>query len=104
MDPAPTSENPRVRRVGAGDVPVAESGRSQNAAEGRERLGLILAQPFFPEWLVDPACRPQGLQHREDQGARVCRHVPNRSEERRVGKACRSRWSSYHYKKNCITL
>src|SRR3712207_8344977 len=25
---------------------------------------------------------------------------PNRSEERRVGKACRSRWSPYHYKKN----
>src|SRR3712207_9455420 len=25
---------------------------------------------------------------------------PNRSEERRVGKECRSRWSPYHYKKN----
>src|SRR5207249_10508687 len=24
-----------------------------------------------------------------------------RSEERRVGKECRSRWSTYHFKKNC---
>ena len=24
------------------------------------------------------------------------RNVPNRSEERRVGKECRSRWSPYH--------
>ena len=23
-------------------------------------------------------------------------HIPNRSEERRVGKECRSRWSPYH--------
>src|SRR5687767_15924407 len=27
----------------------------------------------------------------------------DRSEERRVGKECRSRWSSYHYKKNTIS-
>src|SRR6266576_4021386 len=26
-----------------------------------------------------------------------------RSEERRVGKECRYRWSAYHYKKNCST-
>src|SRR5256885_16764766 len=31
------------------------------------------------------------------QGATVT--LPNRSEERRVGKECRSRWSPYHYKK-----
>src|SRR4029434_11313548 len=27
-------------------------------------------------------------------------HTHIRSEERRVGKECRSRWSPYHYKKN----
>src|SRR5436189_5288053 len=27
-----------------------------------------------------------------------------RSEERRVGKECRSRWSPYHYKKNYIEI
>ena len=26
----------------------------------------------------------------------VCGHTPCRSEERRVGKGCRSRWSTYH--------
>src|SRR5258708_37980693 len=26
-----------------------------------------------------------------------------RSEERRVGKECRSRWTPYHYKKECTT-
>src|SRR5438876_12183541 len=26
-----------------------------------------------------------------------------RSEERRVGKECRSRWSTYHYTKNSVT-
>src|SRR4029434_11348636 len=33
---------------------------------------------------------------------RVC--VRARSEERRVGKECRSRWSPYHYKKKNTTL
>src|SRR5690242_21867977 len=27
-----------------------------------------------------------------------------RSEERRVGKECRSRWSPYHSQKNCVAL
>src|SRR6266699_6676413 len=31
----------------------------------------------------------------------VLRADAGRSEERRVGKECRSRWSPYHYKKNC---
>src|SRR5215467_15147308 len=32
-------------------------------------------------------------------GANVVGLVPVRSEERRVGKECRSRWSPYHYSK-----
>src|SRR2546430_9008976 len=45
-----------------------------------------------------PAESPQGrdphrvARHREDQPA----DRPQRSEERRVGKECRSRWSPYH--------
>ena len=27
---------------------------------------------------------------------RITNHIPDRSEERRVGKECRSRWSPYH--------
>src|SRR5579872_7634421 len=36
----------------------------------------------------------RGLDHRA-----VCHRHRTRSEERRVGKECRSRWSSYHEKK-----
>src|SRR6267142_4590310 len=38
------------------------------------------------------------LPHAVDKLRRVQRR--SRSEERRVGKECRSRWSAYHYKKN----
>jgi len=30
------------------------------------------------------------------EGIRTLSYIPNRSEERRVGKECRSRWSPYH--------
>src|SRR5713101_9032925 len=33
------------------------------------------------------------------RGVRIRQIRGNRSEERRVGKECRSRWSPYHYKK-----
>ena len=32
----------------------------------------------------------------EDKKKRLPEHKKNRSEERRVGKECRSRWSPYH--------
>src|SRR5437588_13091220 len=39
--------------------------------------------------------------HRHDRLPRGQRRLRDeRSEERRVGKECRSRWSPYHYKKN----
>src|SRR5476649_1760937 len=43
----------------------------------------------------------QGLFYRAvERGAgRPVRRLRHRSEERRVGKECRSRWSPYHYKK-----
>src|SRR2546430_2903145 len=45
--------------------------------------------------------RSRGRRRRARAGARVCladyaRHRSRRSEERRVGKECRSRWSPYH--------
>src|SRR2546426_5509425 len=36
------------------------------------------------------------LAKRRDERRGVSRHVGTRSEERRVGKECRSRWSPYH--------
>src|SRR5215470_19477304 len=35
----------------------------------------------------------------EQSGGEPCGRNPERSEERRVGKECRSRWSAYHEKK-----
>src|SRR6266536_5080216 len=44
--------------------------------------------------------RSQTLSH----GRRTTSPVATRSEERRVGKECRSRWSPYHSKKTTKTL
>src|SRR5256885_11534430 len=52
----------------------------EGRAHARERVGLAVEQPRH-----DHADRP---------GAAA--HVAVRSEERRVGKECRSRWSPYH--------
>src|SRR3712207_9427045 len=48
----------------------------------------------LPVQLAEPVGRDRG----HDLDAVRARDV--RSEERRVGKECRSRWSPYHYKKN----
>src|SRR5260370_28416835 len=48
-----------------------------------ERRGAILGQ------------RGEGLADRRQRNAGLLRHL-DRSEERRVGKECRSRWSPYH--------
>ena len=37
-----------------------------------------------------------GYSNPRDAIIRHCRYVVKRSEERRVGKECRSRWSPYH--------
>mgnify|MGYP000988987922 CR=1 FL=1 len=36
------------------------------------------------------------IRHDDIEDAIIASVVPNRSEERRVGKECRSRWSPYH--------
>ena len=53
--------------------------------------------PFFPVWLKAKGLDPQmvGLVLAAPIVARMIA-VPLRSEERRVGKECRSRWSPYH--------
>src|SRR5574341_1100655 len=38
----------------------------------------------------------RGLQSRTEEDSRLGRTIDERSEERRVGKECRSRWSPYH--------
>ena len=40
-------------------------------------------------WIYAPACKPEGI-------VQLVHGFGERSEERRVGKECRSRWSPYH--------
>ena len=45
---------------------------------------------------TDPAGPDQYAQTRDERSHQDDRQTPSRSEERRVGKECRSRWSPYH--------
>src|ERR1035438_6897527 len=47
--------------------------------------------------------RAQAETHTEPKCDSACA-LPIRSEERRVGKECRSRWSPYHYQQNSREL
>src|SRR5690348_18383877 len=57
---------------------------------------LLMDEPAFPGCRL--ACRPIGIIEGE-QGEKKNRERNDRSEERRVGKECRSRRSPYQYKK-----
>src|SRR2546422_9730655 len=57
-----------------------------------DRLQRLLANPWRPVQLVF-----SGKAHPADEpGKQMLKSVYARSEERRVGKECRSRWSPYH--------
>src|SRR3712207_8593525 len=46
-----------------------------------------------------PTTTPAGINSYQDVPITISTKEGRRSEERRVGKECRSRWSPYHYKK-----
>ena len=50
---------------------------------------IVIGQAAEFDYAGTPACRSL-----KEEGVEVC--LVNRSEERRVGKECRSRWSPYH--------
>src|SRR5947207_11783637 len=47
-----------------------------------------------------PEVEPRSLEYYKTKFWDLLQFLHDRSEERRVGKECRSRWSAYHYKKN----
>src|SRR3712207_7304419 len=60
---------------------------------------LVVARPLLRAAVEVRVARDAGLPGRGDQRIRQLRGggvVRDRSEERRVGKECRSRWSPYH--------
>src|SRR2546427_2077102 len=62
--------------------------------ESRDRKRGLLSGAAAPAALLQPFGVPAGPAARV--GAGVRRGAVARSEERRVGKECRSRWSPYH--------
>ena len=46
--------------------------------------------------VVEDSCPEKGFRMLKDAGFSCTDFSLNRSEERRVGKECRSRWSPYH--------
>src|SRR3712207_8242454 len=54
--------------------------------------------------MIDGVASDAVYQGADVAGAERVRRDRVRSEERRVGKECRSRWSPYHYEKNGIVI
>ena len=54
----------------------------------------------IPHWPGFPPARMETIYHYDEGigtlGSGFLAHLDDRSEERRVGKECRSRWSPYH--------
>ena len=75
---------------------VAETARSEGAGLGAFNVVLLEHAEFFAE-AAERAGRPIVLQISENTVKyHRGRLALTRSEERRVGKECRSRWSPYH--------
>src|SRR3712207_9412021 len=72
---------------GVGQQPVLEvgSGQRDEGEDERERGEQIQAQPELVRRTRE-----------QSPGERFHQRIARRSEERRVGKECRSRWSPYH--------
>src|SRR3989475_13201102 len=84
-----------VRRVGIG-IPALASLLTLDgyAAEPRDpKTGGLVGLPHFP-----PKAKRVIFLHQSGAPAQMelFDYKPQRSEERRVGKECRSRWSQYH--------
>src|SRR5687767_15570527 len=91
----------------------AEDGIRDKLVTGVQTCALPISRPHV-SWGTLPRRTERAAPTRSRPRARrsgvtvcVCTHAvarttarPMRSEERRVGKECRSRWSPYHEKKN----
>src|SRR5256886_3384393 len=64
----------------------------------RNRKQAVLIRPHLVEHAADPEQHrhPVPLRQELEKAHRALVGVLHRSEERRVGKECRSRWSPYH--------
>src|SRR6266576_6836535 len=90
---------PRLDLLGLVPAEQATRPHHEHEHDEGERDGVAKLRHFEPDDAVDDA-----EQQPADDGAREAGESTDhsRSEERRVGKECRSRWSPYHYKKNTV--
>ena len=65
---------------------------SSQEVETQEQLGELLAEAGYPTTQATVSRDMRELKIRKG----MAENGVNRSEERRVGKECRSRWSPYH--------
>src|ERR1035438_9429763 len=89
----------------SGKIPYRPTAEAQNAANAAQRASMDpdgrCFQPGVPRATAMP-WRFQILQNERAVYIVYARVHAYRSEERRVGKECRSRWSPYHEKKRVV--
>src|SRR3712207_9048152 len=78
----------RVVRHGL-DGKLVDFGKEQEQP-ARELIRELL------EWFIDDVVDELGSRREVEYAFKIMRDGTSRSEERRVGKECRSRWSPYH--------
>ena len=94
-EPMPLSD---LYRLMAGDRPLQSHTLLLSAPQAEFDAGLSDLEPTPGLWLEVPATVAEDPEHQQmllllhDCGMGIA----ERSEERRVGKECRSRWSPYH--------
>src|SRR5260370_41139503 len=79
--------NRRVRSVGEMAENAFRIGLVRVERAVKERLTIAESEPIMPQEMIN--AKPVAAAVKEFFGS-------SRSEERRVGKECRSRWSPYH--------
>src|SRR2546430_16828863 len=77
----------------------AEDGIRDVTVTGVQTCALPICGQVEPHRLQDLLDAAAQLEAMLQRAGRVEGDALRRSEERRVGKECRSRWSPYHYKK-----
>src|SRR5688572_30946164 len=81
--------------VCSSDLPVANGHQNQSAVFTGSDLVEVCANSYFTYSFA-----AQNTDNDEIRYSFCAAYMSTRSEERRVGKECRSRWSLYHEKEN----
>ena len=92
LPPAPSMFLSVAQHIGAPSVPVVAVG-------DKVKVGQVIAEPggFVSAFIHSSVSGTvKSIGPRADLSGRPVTHIEIRSEERRVGKECRSRWSPYH--------